>query len=68
MRKNYKYRTGTKKIFEESRTRICDAVKAASSAHLKNIRPIRKVRKACDVDSDDTNFATILHRQSVPDL
>ncbi len=38
-----KPKMGTKQFIEESRIRICDSIKAAASAKLRNVRPIREV-------------------------
>ncbi len=38
-----KPKMGTKQFIEESKIRICDSIKAAASAKLKSIRPVREV-------------------------
>lgn len=42
---------GTKKFIEESRIRICDAIKAASSSKIPKIRELRKVAPKLTADA-----------------
>jgi len=46
-----KPRLGTKKFLEESRTRICDAVKAAAASKIKRIAPAQNIQPKLSADA-----------------
>jgi two-component system chemotaxis response regulator CheB len=46
-----KPRLGTRRFFEESRVRICDAVKAAALAKKSKVQPLRKIEPKLTADA-----------------